>query len=205
MSQYVIICGAPAARGPPPRGEGQLPGVPFSEARLAHPHRRQRPWPRPCGGDREGLPGLVVAGAEGPSPLPWRRAPGGPCPGAHGAGAGGRDDAARRRPWERPPSPGTSLCGRSPAGKVHPQPHQGPSAVPRSRQRRDPQPRSQSRGMTAGSESILSSGRLPASSSNCRGYRWWRPVSRSFQDILLALPLLVLRWVADYLPSPGIW
>lgn len=157
-----------SGRGPAPRG-ALLRGPsrpPPQEAETTAPTLR---------GDREGLPGLVAAGAEGPSPPPRRRSPGGPCPGAHGAGAGGRDGAARR-PWEQPPSQGTSLFGRSPAGKVHPQPHQGPSAVPRSRQRRDPRPRSQSRGMTAGSESILSSGRPPASSSNCRGYRWWRPV-----------------------------
>lgn len=71
---------------------------------------------------------------------------------------------------------------REPAGKVthrqgRLQPHGGPSAIHKSPQRRDPRPRSQSQRTTGlGSESILGTGRLPASSSTCRDHRWWRPV-----------------------------
>lgn len=141
---------------------------------------------------------------QGLAPPPCHRASGGPRPGADGqaerAGAGDRDGAAGRpRGW--PQSPRTCRQGHpqarppaAPRGTLcHPQvpPEEGPPA------------------QVAEPEDDW---------SGIRVHPWhWAPAcqqqhlqgpqdggglcSRSFQDILLPLPFLGLRWAVHYLPS----
>lgn len=171
MSQYVIIWARPTSHLPGERASSQ--GRPSPRSARPPPQEAETMAPILGGGQggaawpggRAGAEGLLPLHAKGqstPYTLSW---------GTWG-GSRRQRQRARRRPGERR-RPRNLCAGAHSMGKVSPPAAppgtlQGPQVPDRGTQLRS------SRGMTAGSESILSSGRPPASSSNCRGYRWWR-------------------------------